>query len=132
MRNKVGIVGSRNIPVESHYLIRDYILQLPKETIIISGGARGVDSLAVKYARECDLQTIEFLPDIKRHGIPRAFFERNTIIVNKSDYITAFWDGKSTGTLDSIRKAINSEKSVLWINFNGSMRTLTSVKSLRG
>jgi hypothetical protein len=41
-------------------------------------------------------------------GTPKgrtAGFTSNTTIVRDSDVVIAFWDGKSTGTLDTIEKA---------------------------
>lgn len=45
---KIAIIGSRNYPRPE--LIIDYIARLPPGTTIISGGARGVDSVAETQA----------------------------------------------------------------------------------
>ena len=42
--------------------------------------------------------------------------ERNTDIVKNSDILVAFWDMESTGTLDSITKAIDLNKKVYLYN----------------
>ena len=89
---KVGIVGSRSLTVEN---MEDY---LPKECIeIISGGAKGVDSCAAEYARTHNIRLTEILPEYKKYG-KAAPIVRNKEIVEKSDLIIAFWDGKSAGT----------------------------------
>lgn len=46
-----------------------------------------------------------FKPNIESFGVPYAFFVRNGLIVKYSDEVYAFWDGKSKGTLDGIKKA---------------------------
>lgn len=93
---KIAVIGSREI---------DFInldKHLPKEcTEIVSGGARGVDSLAARYARTHGLKLTEFLPDYDSFG-KSAPLIRNKDIVNYSDGVIAFWDGESHGTLHVI------------------------------
>lgn len=52
-------------------------------------------------------QLLRFTPDWSRHG-NRAGFVRNEqmLVVGKPDLVLAFWDGKSHGTLDMIRRAV--------------------------
>ena len=76
---------------------------------IISGGARGADTLAKKYALERFLPYIEFLPDWDKYG-KAAGFIRNSQIVDACDMVLAFWDGKSRGTQDTITKAKKAKK----------------------
>lgn len=89
---KLAIVGSREI---KNIFIAEY---LPTDvTEIVSGGARGVDTLAKKYALEHNLKYTEFLPDYKAYGRV-APLRRNDEIIDYADEILAFWDGKSKGT----------------------------------
>lgn len=74
------------------------------QTVIISGGARGVDSVAAQVARERDIRVIEIKPDWDRFG-KSAGFRRNTQIVQACDDLIAFWNMESRGTLDSLKKA---------------------------
>ncbi len=46
---KVGIVGSRTFPQLK--LVEWFIRDMPQGVTIVSGGAKGVDSAAVEYAR---------------------------------------------------------------------------------
>jgi hypothetical protein len=82
-------------------------------TQIVSGGADGADSLAEVYHVEKQflLEPLIFYPDYKTYGKP-AVFIRNSQIANACDYLIAFWDGKSTGTLDTIKKAKKLQKPV--------------------
>lgn len=103
---RVGIVGSRGFP--DRQLVERFVALLAKrapDTIVVSGGARGVDTWAAEEARRQGLTVLEFLPDYDRYGRYEAPKERNTIIVDNSDKILAFWDGVSGGTMDTVRKA---------------------------
>ena len=55
----VGIVGSRRW--KSRAAVESLVKTLPPNTTVVSGGARGVDSWAVEYARKCGLKVKEFL-----------------------------------------------------------------------
>ena len=63
---------------------------------IISGGARGADTLAKRFAVEHEIAYEEYLPD---WSIGRqAGILRNIDIVNVADEVIVFWDGKSNGS----------------------------------
>jgi hypothetical protein len=108
---KVAIIGSRDFA--SLTKVRDYVNQLPNDTIVISGGARGVDTVAETTAKARGLQTIVIRPDwTKGKG---AGMERNTQIVATADKVVAFWNGSSRGTADSISKAKKLNKELVII-----------------
>lgn len=108
---KIAIVGSREYPNLEE--VRKYIRTLPRDTIIVSGGAKGVDRTAAEEARKRGLGVVEYLADWDTFG-KSAGLIRNQTIVDSCDELVAFWDGKSRGTVDSIRKAQNQKKPV-WI-----------------
>lgn len=85
------------------------------EIIIVSGGAKGADSLAEKYAKKHDLQIVIFNPDWSLG--PKAGPLRNKKIVELSDEIIAFWDGNSKGTKSSIKISKNAKKKCMIINY---------------
>ncbi len=88
----VAVVGSRGLFAEN---LGEY---LPDDvTEIVSGGARGIDACAAKYAKENGIKLTEFLPDYKKYG-RSAPIKRNNLIVDRADLVLAFWDGKSKGT----------------------------------
>lgn len=106
---KTAIVGSRSFSDE--YLM---IITLSKYSIthVISGGARGADSLAEAYADINNLPKTIILPDWDRFGRSAGFI-RNKLIVNASEQVIAFWDGYSKGTADTImyaRKTLPKDK----------------------
>ena len=55
----VAIVGSRTFP-HQHWVV-EFVKRLQPDTVIISGGARGVDSWAVEAAEDVGMPTKEFL-----------------------------------------------------------------------
>lgn len=103
---KVAIVGSREKflakPASVRIRVRDYIAALPRDTIIISGGARGVDSYAGRAARDCGLILVEYPADWL--AAPRgAGMIRNKVVVEQADRVVIFWDGASPGSANVIR-----------------------------
>lgn len=114
---KLGVVGSRNfnnyrLLVES----LEVLLQLYPITTIVSGGAKGADSLAEDFAEEYGLQKVIYLPDTELYyPFVRAARERNIQIVKDSNLVVAFWDGASTGTKHTISvcKALKKECIVI-------------------
>ena len=106
---KIAIVGSRNISVSD---IGKYI---PHDAESVSGGAVGVDSCAAEYASKHGIKITVFLPDYEHYG-RAAPIVRNKQIVDYSDEIIAFWDGKSKGTLSVIKYAKKCGKPCTVIN----------------
>lgn len=98
---KVAVIGSRNI---TNIHLSNY---LEKEvTEIVSGGAKGVDTSAKKYAEMKGIKLTEFLPEYEKYGRITPL-KRNIEIINYSDKVIAFWDGKSRGTkfvIDNCKK----------------------------
>lgn len=89
---RVAVVGSRSLTVS------DLGQYLPEETTeIVSGGARGIDSCAREYALSHGIKLTEFLPEYEKFG-RKAPLKRNITIIENSDIVLAFWDGKSPGT----------------------------------
>lgn len=73
-------------------------------TEIISGGARGADSLASIYCKRRNIPNTVMLPDWKNLG-KGAGFARNLEMLAVADEVIAFWDGKSPGTKHTIDAA---------------------------
>lgn len=103
---KVAIIGSRGITS------LDLSNYLPEGVdTIVSGGARGVDSIAAAYAKDHGIRLVEFLPDYDKFG-KGAPLKRNHQIIEAADLVLAFWDGHSRGTAYTIREARNAGKEV--------------------
>ena len=96
---KLAIIGSRSL---TNIALDKYISCGVEE--LVSGGAVGVDSCAAEYAKNKGLRLTVFLPEYERYG-RAAPIVRNKKIVDYSDKIIAFWDGKSKGTQSVIKYA---------------------------
>lgn len=100
---KIAIIGSRNIAEVD----LSFYVSLSDE--IVSGGARGVDTVAAAYAAEKGLKLTVFLPEYERYG-RAAPIKRNYQIVDYADKVIAFWDGVSKGTQSVIKYAEKAGK----------------------
>lgn len=89
---KVAVVGSRGITDAD---ISRYIP--PDATLIISGGAVGVDSLAERYADERGIKKLILYPDYELYGRSAPLI-RDKLIVDNAELVIAVWDGESKGT----------------------------------
>ncbi len=96
---KVAIIGSRGI---TDYDIGKRIP--PDTTLIISGGAYGIDTLAECYAKQHGIPTKIFYPNYELYG-KSAPLIRNKLIVDSADLVIAIWDGESRGTEFTINYA---------------------------
>jgi hypothetical protein len=103
LSNRIAIVGSRDFPRRD--LVEQFVGALPAGSIVVSGGARGVDSFAEEAARRRGLEVRVLRADWDRLGA-KAGPIRNSELVANADRVVAFWDGKSRGTLDTVGKAL--------------------------
>jgi hypothetical protein len=109
----VGVIGGRDF---DDYELMKKTLKLFPITRVISGGAGGADTLAEQYATEHNIPKKIFHAQWDLFG-KKAGFLRNTTIVENSELIIAFWDGRSRGTRDSIGKANKLKKSTFIVYF---------------
>ena len=70
-------------------------------TTVISGGARGVDSLGEQWAQLEEIPIETYRADWNRYG-KSAGPIRNEWMATKADALIAIWDGKSPGTRSMI------------------------------
>lgn len=118
---RVAIVGSRDYPTLNKVI--EYVRGLPQGTLIISGGARGVDTIAVDAAKECGLEFLVFEADWEKYG-PSAGPRRNRKIAEACDEVVAFWDGSSRGTMTTVKMAQELGKPVtIFDSLGGSINS---------
>lgn len=121
-----GIVGSRDYPMTR--AVRDFVMQLDHaKDAVVTGGARGVDSVAEQAAKSRRLRRFIYEPQCwpgaPKHVYVRSLFARNKDIVDASDVIVAFWDGKSRGTQHTIEQARAAGKQVRVFGPDGREQT---------
>lgn len=113
MKSKIVIAGSRSVPqIFLWYARIDKLLvnlsQYEKE--IISGGARGADTVGEMYAKERGYKLTVIKPEWDKYG-KKAGFIRNKQMIDYActegalPLLIAIWDGKSKGTQHTINLA---------------------------
>ena len=102
---RLAIIGSRDF--NDYELLENEVNKLRKRhkniNIIVSGGARGADTLAEQYADNHNLKKQIYHAEWNIYG-KRAGYIRNQVIWDNCDIIICFWDGKSPGTKHSVDK----------------------------
>ncbi|HIZ54736.1 MAG TPA: DUF2493 domain-containing protein [Firmicutes bacterium] len=114
---KVAVIGSRSL----HINIAPFLP--PETTMLISGGASGIDRQAEICARANHIPIRVFLPDYRRYPPKIAPLLRNQQIVAACDLVLAIWDGRSRGTKYTIEYAQKIGKPVdlrLFTHMSGS------------
>lgn len=100
---RVIIAGSREI--KDLALVEKAIKESGFEvTMVVSGGARGVDRLGEMWAARKGIPVKVFPADWTHYG-KGAGRKRNTEMVEFAEALVAVWDGTSPGTHDTIKKA---------------------------
>ena len=105
---RVIIAGSRSF--NDYELLREQCLSILQEkmrthrVVIVSGHARGADSLGERFAKEFSLP-FELHPAKWRLLGKAAGMVRNAEMAKCSDALIAFWDGESRGTRHMINFA---------------------------
>jgi hypothetical protein len=106
----VAVVGARKgFPPA---IVGMLVSQLPPDTVIVSGGADGVDICAEAAAGALRLKTHIFYPDYRTLPGSIAPLERNSLIAEKCDEMIACVMPQSSGTWDAIRKTRKLGKRV--------------------
>jgi len=94
----------------------DLLRYLKKEVIIISGCAKGADTLGEKYAKEKGFGVRKYPADWDLGK--GAGYLRNTQMSENADALIAFWDGVSKGTKNMIDIATKKGLLVRVIRYN--------------
>lgn len=93
---KLAIVGSTRLAgnEEALNIIRK-VLREKQPSLVVSGGAKGIDSMAVAEAEALGIDTREFLPTLYQWA-PHGFKERNLLIAMECDELVRIVSTKST------------------------------------
>ncbi|MBR2788851.1 MAG: DUF2493 domain-containing protein [Erysipelotrichaceae bacterium] len=99
----------------------DLFKEIPKDEIeIISGHARGADSLGEKYAEEKGLKCIVFPADWKKYGRAAGPIRNRQMLdyaLEEEAHLVAFWNGESRGTKNMIDIATKAGISIKIIGY---------------
>lgn len=117
--NRVIVAGSRNL--DDYALVCKTLdpifAPLPKDdTVILSGTARGADTLGERYASEHGYTVVRYPADWDTHG-RRAGIIRNEQMALDATHLVAFWDSISKGTRHMIAAASGRGIDVWVIRF---------------
>ncbi len=112
----VGRMGTRSWNYDHLAdLVRQAVVESGFEiTVVISGGAVGPDRAGEIWAEATETPMEQFKPNWRLGK--GAGLARNCDMVARADAIIALYDGKSTGTLDTIGKMKRSGKKVFVLN----------------
>lgn len=97
---RVVVAGSRSFRDKKLLFSKlDFLLQNqgPEEIEIVSGMAKGADTMGEEYARSRGLKIKQFPAEWDKFG-KGAGYRRNEQMAAYADALVAFWDGHSPGT----------------------------------
>ena len=118
---QVVVAGSRNYSDYEFFkkILYDLLDKFPDCELISGKAASGPDFMAIEFAKDIGLVCHEFPADWNNIGVPNARIktnakgrqynanaghDRNQIMADKADFYIIFWDGKSPGTRDMIKR----------------------------
>jgi hypothetical protein len=114
---KLIIAGTRTF--DNYKLLKESILKninISDIEEIVSGTAKGADSLGELFAFENDIPVKRFPANWEKYG-KSAGYRRNVEMAEYGDTLLAFWDGVSKGTLHMINIAKNKNLKVFVIKY---------------
>jgi len=85
---KIAVVGSRNF--SDLNLVKEFVSKLGYNDVVVTGGARGVDSVAERVAKLHGSKPIILYPDYIEHHPKMAPLIRNAEIVELADEVYVF------------------------------------------
>lgn len=112
---KIAVIGGRDFNNDT-LLNNTMDTYKSKISVLVSGGARGADSMGENWAKRNNIPTDIYIPNWNKFG-KSAGFIRNKDIINNCDIVIAFWDGKSKGTANSIAIAKDLDKEIIIIKY---------------
>ena len=135
MNSKFRVIVAGGRDFSDYELLKtklDKILKNKENIVIVCGKAPGADSLGEKYAKEKGYEIDEYPALWDDFTLPGCIIKtnkndykfnckagtyRNTQMSENADALVAFWDEKSTGTADMIKKAKNKKLLIRIINY---------------
>jgi len=115
---RLAVIGQRELcgpAVEA--AIMSYLEEI-RPILVVSGGAKGVDSIAASLSRQMGIDVLEFFPDLSnaksRIDFISSYYKRNQMIVDNCDVVLAIVGNIKTGcTFATVKMARKSGKPVI-------------------
>ena len=89
--NFIGVVGARKF--NDRKAVEDLVAGLPKESIIVTSGCKGVCTWAKAKAEEKNLEVLVYTPDLSnircRFEIPKRYYQRNRELIERCNFVHA-------------------------------------------
>ena len=101
------IAGSRDTTIVTAHLeglLNRWVTEHGRPTMVLHGGARGIDRMGGEWAKALGIPTMVYQPDWRGKG-RGAGLARNTDMVEAATHVVAFHNGTSRGTADTMNKA---------------------------
>lgn len=110
---KLLVAGSRTISSTNaiYKVLNEYVEEHGDKLSIISGGAKGVDTVAAEFAKSQNIPFTEVPADWDKHGRAAGFI-RNKEMWEMADEGVVFWDGVSKGTAHSFKLSEQMNKKL--------------------
>ena len=113
IKKKVEIVGTRtpSISYSEWEKLLLAVVEVDEISLVVSGGAQGIDTYAKLFAGRHHIPLMEYLPDYSKYGI-KAPLRRNTQIIKEASLVIAFPSADSRGTIHAISEAKKMKRTV--------------------
>jgi hypothetical protein len=109
----IGVFGLRSYKgkeYNDYNRVADVLDGFQSMKLLVSGGGRGIEQLALRYANECGIEPKVVPPNISAYGPKVAFIKRNEEIIQQIDLAVVFWDGKEQYYVDLMSNVVNAGK----------------------
>ena len=81
-----------------------WFLEPDSHVVVVHGAARGADTIAAEEAEKLGFEVEEHPAEWHEHGRGAGVLRNEEMARSGADACLAFWDGKSKGTEDMIRR----------------------------
>lgn len=128
---KLVVAGSRSFQnfKEADKILMSVLRNRFSEGVtIVSGGARGADTIGEMFALKHKLEIERYIPDWDKYG-KAAGFRRNKQMAENSNATILFWDGESKGTLDMHSRTLEFNNPLIVVYFNPKTQEIIEIKN---
>lgn len=98
---RVIVFGSRGYEFRS--AVRMRVLRLPRDVVVVVGGAPGPDKIAQITAQSAGMRTEVHYADWATHGKRAGLMRNEDMAALGADLAIGFWDGQSRGTAHMVK-----------------------------